>query len=175
MAAVGARRAPSACQRNSMRSVAGLRRHCPTTICVQRRAFDAANVLRSARTWTACAEKSKDVLYNHDPPPSSACCARARTRPGHGSTPAPPYCDEQRRPSNTRAPVTGVRCLLANLRVTRKSAPSDLGARRPTYQRAASVSIPGASFAERSASRRTRHLSPLVQLLSNWGKPRSLK
>jgi hypothetical protein len=53
--------------------------------------------------------------------------------------------------------------------VTRKSALRDLAARRPTFQPATVVWIPGASTAERSAARRARHLPPLVQLLSNWG------
>ncbi len=119
--------------------------------------------------------KSEDALRNHDPLLSSACRARARTRSTNGAQPAAPPLMNGHRPRNTHTSITGARCLIAKRMVARRSAPRDLGARCPALQRAAVVKVPGASFAERSASRRARPLSPLVQLLSNWGKPRGLR
>lgn len=55
--------------------------------------------------------------------------------------------------------------------MTRKSAPRDLGARQSALQPTVAVSVPVCQPAERSASRRARLLSPLIQLLSNGGKP----
>jgi len=114
-----------------------------------------------------------DVLCIHLSPPSSAHGARVRSR------------STGQQPAATRVLHGGNRALGARrpdaLRELRKTdgdwEVSAEGPRRtvPALQRAAAVAVPRISLAERSAARRARALSPLVQLLSNWGKPRGIK